>query len=235
MPSPVSTGSPSSLDHFVTTTSDTDVPNAFNLGSLTSGLLKHTVTSGNSVPATATAGTDYLTTLATNADAPDSTINIAVTGVGANLISKALTIAAGDQIKVELEGAIVNNSGVTRTYTLNCSLGGTGAGGLTVGLVDTAVVNASATNRLVRSIVATFGIKNSSSAWVVVRGIDYGGAALGSGSLLTASRSIGGSQQSTADLTGLKTLNISLASNVATPTQSYELTAYTIRQIATNP
>ncbi len=231
MPSPVSTGSPSSLDHFVTTTSDTDVPNAFNLGSLTSGLLKHTVTTGTSVPATATAGTDYLTTLATNADAPDSTINIAVTsGSPANLVSKALTVSAGDQIIVEVEGAIVNNSGVTRTYSIFCSLGA-----LNVTLLDTSVANASATNRLVRSIKAVFGVKNSASAWVTARGLDFGGAALGAGSLLTAARSVAGSQQTTSNITGVQTVNVAMYSNVATPTQSYELTGYVIQKIATNP
>ncbi len=172
------------------------------------------------------------TLLATNADAPASTINIAPVA-GTNLVSKALTIAAGDQIRVEIDGTIVNNSTVNRTYTITCSIGG--AGGLNVSLVDTAVIPASATNRLVRSIAATFGIKSSSSAWLVGRAVDYGGAALGAGSLLTASRSVGGSQQSSSNFTGLQTINITMGSNAAVPTQSFELTAYTIRQIATNP
>lgn len=43
--------------------SDTDLTNEVDLGALTSGLLKHTVAAGVSTPATAIAGTDYLTDL----------------------------------------------------------------------------------------------------------------------------------------------------------------------------
>lgn len=39
--------------------SDGQLPNGVDLGALTTGLLKHTVTAGNSVPATAVAATDY--------------------------------------------------------------------------------------------------------------------------------------------------------------------------------
>lgn len=48
-------------DHFVTTTDDTgDIANSFNLGGLTTGILKHSVAAGVSTPATAAAGTDYI-------------------------------------------------------------------------------------------------------------------------------------------------------------------------------
>ncbi len=218
------------MDHFVTTTSDSDIPNAFNLGSLTSGLLKHTVTSGNSVPATATAGTDYLTTLATNADAPDSTTNIAVTsGSPANLVSKALTISAGDRIKVRVHGTVVNNSGVTRLYSVVGSLGA-----LNITLTDGSPVGASATNRSLRYIEAIFGVHSTSAAWVNLRDTVYGAAALGTGATTTANL-LGGSQQSSSNITGIQTLNIAMYSNVATPTQSFELTSWELTQIPTNP
>jgi len=45
--------------YYVIRTADTSLPNAQNLGVLSSGILKHTVSSGVSTLATATAGTDY--------------------------------------------------------------------------------------------------------------------------------------------------------------------------------
>lgn len=46
--------------HYVTTQAESGLSNEFSLGSLTTGLLKHTVSGSVSTPATATAGTDYL-------------------------------------------------------------------------------------------------------------------------------------------------------------------------------
>jgi hypothetical protein len=45
--------------HYVTTQAESGLSNEFNLGGLTTGLLKHTVSGSVSTPATATAGTDY--------------------------------------------------------------------------------------------------------------------------------------------------------------------------------
>src|SRR5262245_10960393 len=45
--------------HYVTTQSEPDLSSEFNLGSLTTGVLKHTVAAGVSTPATAVEGTDY--------------------------------------------------------------------------------------------------------------------------------------------------------------------------------
>jgi hypothetical protein len=45
---------------FLTATSETGLSSEVNLGALTTGLLKHTVSAGVSTPATAIAGTDYL-------------------------------------------------------------------------------------------------------------------------------------------------------------------------------
>lgn len=46
--------------HYVTTEAEAGLSNEFNLGGLTTGLLKHTVSGSVSTPATATPGTDYL-------------------------------------------------------------------------------------------------------------------------------------------------------------------------------
>lgn len=56
-----STGSGSAPDsaHYVTTQAESGLSAEFNLGSLTTGMLKHTVSGSVSTPATATEGTDY--------------------------------------------------------------------------------------------------------------------------------------------------------------------------------
>ncbi len=172
----------------------------------------------------------YLQALATNADGPDSTINVAPLTPGTNIISRSVTVAPGDTIMVRVAGAIVQNSGATKT------LGGfVSMGSLNVSFTENAATASSASNRAVRSIVATFGVKNSSSAWLEARFNGYSPAALGAGGVLSVNLSGGGSQQSTANLTGVQTINVSMFSNVATPTQNYELTSWTITKIATNP
>lgn len=52
-------GAPDSA-HYVTTQAEAGLSAEFNLGGLTTGLLKHTVAAGVSTPATASEGTDYL-------------------------------------------------------------------------------------------------------------------------------------------------------------------------------
>lgn len=57
---PSGSGGASTSDHFVTTQAEADLSNEANLGALSSGLLKHSVSGGVSTPATAVAGTDYV-------------------------------------------------------------------------------------------------------------------------------------------------------------------------------
>lgn len=54
------TSGAATTSHFVTTQTDAPLTSAFSLGTLTTGLLKHTVAAGVSTPATASDGTDYL-------------------------------------------------------------------------------------------------------------------------------------------------------------------------------
>lgn len=53
-------GSASNTLHYVTTQAEAGLSEEFNLGGLTTGLLKHSVTGGVSTPATASEGSDYL-------------------------------------------------------------------------------------------------------------------------------------------------------------------------------
>lgn len=232
MPGPVTSSSPSSLDHFVTTQSDGDVPNAFNLGGLSNGLLKQSVSSGIATPAIAAAGTDYLTSLATNADAPASTLNIAPNSVATatNLVSKSVTISAGDLVKVTIVGDIINNSGSTKTYTIFTSIGT-----LNISLAEATAIPTSASNRLPRFIEVIFGMHSTSAAWVLARSMGTAAVALGSSASLAASVCLFGVQQSSSNLTGAQTVNVSMFSNVASPTQSFELTGWYMTKIPSNP
>lgn len=63
-----STGAAPDTAHYVTTQAESGLSAEFNLGGLTTGLLKHSVSAGVSTPATAVAGTDY-------AAAPTGTAN----------------------------------------------------------------------------------------------------------------------------------------------------------------
>lgn len=85
------TGAPTDA-HYVTTQAESGLSNESNLGALTTGLLKHTVTGSVSTPATAVAGTDY---------ADSSFKTIAVSGqsdVVADSAADTLTLAAGSNI-----------------------------------------------------------------------------------------------------------------------------------------
>lgn len=166
-----------------------------------------------------------------NADSPASTLNIAVTsGAPTNLVSKTLNISAGDQIRIEAAGAILNNSGGTKLYTLFATIGS-----LNITIADGTATPSNANNRSTRFIETIVGIKNSSAAWMSGRTTGHTGVALGTGGSLLANLSAAASQQSSSDLTGSQTINVAMYSNVATPTQNFELTAWKIEKIASNP
>lgn len=170
---------------------------------------------------------DYLVSITANSEANASNINIAATNA---VMSKSFTITSGDRIEMLVEGAITNNSGATKGYviTFNC-------GSLNVSSTDGAAVAASATNKNTRILRAIIGVKNTSSAWMSAYGLGYAPAALGVGGQLTAGLTLGGFQRSTSDLTGAQTLSINVAANVAIPTQTFEVTSWSITRLASNP
>lgn len=170
---------------------------------------------------------DYLVSIQPNAEENANNINVAATNA---VMSKSLSITAGDRIEMLVEGAITNNSGATKGYviTFNC-------GSLNVSTTDGAAVAASATNKQTRILRAIVGVKNTSSAWMSAYGIGYAPAALGSGGQVTAGLSLAGFQRSTSDLTGAQTLSINIAANVAIPTQTFEVTSWSITKLASNP
>lgn len=123
--------------HYVTTQAESSLVNSFNLGSLTSGLLKQTVSGGVATPAIAVAGTDYLTsnqtiTLTGNVTGsgttsivttiPNSTITYAkMQNVSANSVLLGSSATGGGAAPSEITlGTNLSMSG----STLNASGGG---------------------------------------------------------------------------------------------------------------
>lgn len=126
-------GAPSNA-HFVTTQAEAGLSNEADLGSLTSGLLKHTVAGGVSTPATASAGTDYSgppdgTTLEDNS----GSTRIKDAGVSnAKLANMASKTFKGRHSA--LTGVPEDVSAADLTADLDAMVGDTGTGG-TKGLV----------------------------------------------------------------------------------------------------
>jgi hypothetical protein len=166
----------------------------------------------------------------TNADAPNSTITLLLTP-GATLATKTLTISAGDTVHIRVKGAIINNSGGTRTYTARCSLGT-----LTADLTLGSSVAISATDRNPVEIEATFGIKNSGSAWMHARFVCSTNAALGTSGAEVLARDQRVVQQSASDQTGSKAVTVAMiCPSTQTATQSFELTSWSVERVPTNP
>ncbi len=97
--------------HYLTSQAESGLSNEVNLGALSSGILKHTVSGSISTPATATAGTDY-TALAFK--------TISVSGqsdVVADSASDTLTLAAGTNVTITTNAS-------TDTVTIAASTGG---------------------------------------------------------------------------------------------------------------
>lgn len=82
-----------------------------------------------------------------------SNTNVAMTTSYANLISETISIDAGDQIDVQLVGTIQNNSGTTRTYSWQLTVGS-----MTLVVSDGATVAASIANRAWFKLNATCSV-----------------------------------------------------------------------------
>lgn len=100
-------GNAASADHFVTTQAESDLSNEFSLGSLTTGLLKHSVSAGVSTPATASAGTDYV--------APGSITSCGLTQATAKLLGRSS--ASSGAIEEITLGSGLSLSGGTLSLT----------------------------------------------------------------------------------------------------------------------
>lgn len=94
-------GAPTSA-HYVTTQAESGLSAEFNLGGLTTGLLKHSVSAGVSTPATAAAATDYV--------APGAVTTSGLTQATARLLGRT-TASAGAIEEISVGSGLTLSSG----------------------------------------------------------------------------------------------------------------------------
>ncbi len=151
---PAGGGAPTTAT-YLTATAEAGLSAEVNLGALTSGLLKHTVTAGVSTPATAVAGTDYYNPGGTNVAVADGGTGADTTTAGFNALSPLTT-----------KGDII-----TRDTTNNIRLGvGTNGQVLTADSAQSAGVNWATPAVTVKALSANQTI--SSATMAKVTGLD---------------------------------------------------------------
>lgn len=101
VPLNTSSGDAPASAHYVTTQAESGLSAEFNLGALTTGLLKHSVTAGVSTPATAVSNTDYVPP--TGAILTSPTIN---TGISGTAIDNDVTLAADSSTLLPTQHAV---------------------------------------------------------------------------------------------------------------------------------
>lgn len=160
------------------------------------------------------------------ADAPINAVAVNSTTL-VDLVSKTVTVTAGDTIEIELTGTILNNSGATRTYTYEAELG---AFGLTC--LDGTTVAASATNRSQINIRAVFAVQaTNNAAGTIVAQRAAPAAADVAGSIATTTYRHTW-RTTTSDLTGSQAVKLRVLSSAATATQTFTVFSYRITQHA---
>lgn len=169
------------------------------------------------------------------ADAPGTSFDITNGGAGGavTILSKSITgISAKDQIIIELECTVLNNSGGTVTLTFGGALGT-----FTFSAADQAnSTGSNATSRNVRTVRIVWGVTSSSltnlraqTGWVAAP------LAAGTAGALAVQGSRSLWDTSASDFTGTQTATVTISSSSATATQTLFLIAYTIRKIPSNP
>lgn len=162
------------------------------------------------------------------AAAPNSDHDITNGGAGGTVTtaSKALTIAAGDQVIFEAEYYILNDSGAARNYTTHFSLGSFAG---SIGTGNT--FGASATNRQQHSLKVVWGVTSTSKA--ASRADLLVGQQIAADTRGPLNTTYSGFQWETSgsDLTGSQTASIGIATDNTTATQTLTLVSWRISVI----
>jgi hypothetical protein len=142
-----------------------------------------------------------------------------------DLVSKTLTVTAGDTLEIELVGTILNNSGTTRTYTFEAELGAFG-----VTCLDGTTVAASATNRAPIKIRAVYSVASTSSAGVVIFAERAAPGAADTGLSIATTTYRHAWHTSASNLTGSQAIKLRCLSSAATATQTFHVHSFIVRQ-----
>lgn len=137
-------GAPTDAKYWVSE-SDSGLSDEVNLGALTTGMLKHTVTTGVSTPATATAGTDYTSPTGTE-----------------NLTNKSIIAVAWELLIGGWKGIFTHSNTANRTYTLpNTS----GTIALTSNIPTYNVIDQDGTVQAIQSVMLYEGVDGIEVQW----------------------------------------------------------------------
>lgn len=176
--------------------------------------------------ASAAAGRTALAVDEVYSDAPMQ--NIAVNVVAyTDLLSKSLTVAAGDTIEVVARGTLKNDSAALRTYRVQAEIAVV-PNVLQCEVIDGGSIAASATNQAEWWIRATFSVKNASSSGLVLE-VDRGVPSAANTGASTAGTTVRrGWQESSSDFTGAATIELRMRSDNAAATQTFKLHSWSI-------
>lgn len=160
------------------------------------------------------------------ADAPMSNTAINVTSYTA-LISKSVTVTAGDHFEIEAYGTLLNNSGTTATYRWQIALGS-----FTLEAIDGTTIPTGATNRATFRVKGIFAVASTSNAGATLyaqRNAVAGANTANSIATTTVRHSF---NTTASNLTGTQTIQLRARSSTATATQTLQLFSWSIRQVA---
>lgn len=137
-----------------------------------------------------------------------------------NIASASIDVAAGNTFKFELTGAILNNSGGARTYTVRITIDTT-----TFDLAFDNTIAASASNRSHIEISGQVGVHSSSLIFATIHVIRGTPNALGTAAANVLAQDRRVANRSTNNVVGSsKTVAIGLFSSDATATQTFHVT-----------
>lgn len=142
-----------------------------------------------------------------------------------DLVSKAITIVAGESYIMDADILILNNSATARTYNLGFSVGS-----LAFDIADGATIAASATNRAMMTLRGNIEVRSTSLAYASFQLERLGPAAAGTVSSIAVANHRGAWQTSTANLTGSQTFKFQIRSGAATTVQTATVLGWRIQR-----
>lgn len=154
--------------------------------------------------------------------------DVTITDTYADLLSTTITgLAADNQIIVELDCLVNNNSGGTKTFTLALDLDG-----VLVEVSDGATVAASATNHAHMQFRGNVDIRATNLAYLHGSNFRFGPSAANTSTTLAGLTNARGAWNSTTnDLTGSTVVKVKIKSSAATATQTARVLGWRVRVI----
>lgn len=145
--------------------------------------------------------------------APGGSSAVNVTDPGTTLVSKAVTVAAGDFIHQQAWISINNNTGGNQTYTLRCRIGST----TVLALTASAACTTSATQRCHFVAACEYGVASSSDLRATATLRQVTTAAAGSSQTAVVRSTY---DTSASDYTGAQTFDLNISGSTTTATQT---------------